>query len=50
MISARDIVPAAGGQHVIGLELGIFIALFAVVAGIGFAAVRWRRAHSLGQH
>ena len=30
--------------HVIGLELGIFIALFLVVAGLGFAAVRWRRA------
>ena len=48
MISAQHIVPAAtGGQHVIGLELGIFIALFASVAGIGFVAVRWRRAPSL---
>jgi SSS family solute:Na+ symporter len=36
-----------GGSHVIGLELGIFIALFLLVAGIGFAAARWRRAESL---
>jgi len=34
-------------SHVIWLELGIFIALFAAVAVIGFAAVRWRRAPSL---
>src|SRR5579863_9505064 len=33
--------------HVIGLELGIFIALFLLVAGLGFAAVRWRRTESL---
>ena len=33
--------------HVIGLELGIFIALFLLVAGLGFAAVRWRRVEKL---
>jgi SSS family solute:Na+ symporter len=33
--------------HVIGLELGIFIALFLLVAGLGFAAVRWRRVERL---
>src|SRR3989440_4946485 len=33
--------------HVIGLELGIFIALFLRVAGLGFAAVRWRRVEKL---
>jgi len=33
--------------HVIWLELGIFIALFVLVAGLGFAAVRWRRAQAL---
>ncbi len=33
--------------HVIGLELGIFIALFLFVAGLGFAAVRWRRVERL---
>jgi SSS family solute:Na+ symporter len=35
------------GSHVIGLELGIFIALFLLVAGLGFAAVRWRRVERL---
>jgi SSS family solute:Na+ symporter len=33
--------------HIIGLEFGIFIALFLFVAGLGFAAVRWRRAEKL---
>ncbi len=34
-------------HHLIGLEFGIFLALFLLVAGIGFAAVRWRRVQSL---
>jgi SSS family solute:Na+ symporter len=33
--------------HVIWLELGIFIGLFAVVTVMGFAAARWRRAKTL---
>src|SRR4051812_50190789 len=30
-----------------GVELAIFIVLFAVVTGLGFFAARWRRAESL---
>jgi SSS family solute:Na+ symporter len=33
--------------HVIWLELGIFIALFAVVAVLGFLAARWRKGSTL---
>src|SRR5437763_7360944 len=35
------------GSNVVWLELGILIALFLLVAGIGFAAVRWRRVRAL---
>src|SRR5579875_2449760 len=38
---------AAVSHHLIGVEFGIFIALFLFVAGLGFAAVRWRRVKSL---
>ena len=34
-------------SHVIGLELGIFIALFLLVAVLGFGAVRWQRAKTV---
>lgn len=37
-----------GDPHVIWLELGIFIALFVLVAALGFGAARWRRAKTLG--
>jgi SSS family solute:Na+ symporter len=48
MTAAAPVLGAAGGgHHVIGLELGIFIALFLFVAGMGFAAVRWRKVQSL---